>query len=454
MIGLEDALEKMRADGAQPVAVDTFRHYYERLEAGEQGVIREDEIEPVDDLPRLEDLPRTDLEDVLDEAVVIKLNGGLGTGMGMTQAKSLLEVKDGLTFLDVIVKQVLALRASSGARIPLVLMNSFATRDDSLAALRAHEGVEADVPLDFVQNRVPKIRADESLAPVEWPADPEKEWAPPGHGDLYPALVASGMLETLLDAGYRYAFVSNADNLGATLDPRILSWIAREEVPFLVEVAARSEQDRKGGHLARRRGDGLVLRESAQTADEDVLAFQDITRHRYFNTNTLWIDLRALKYTLDGHGGVLPLPMIVNRKTVDPADKSSPAVIQLESAMAAAIDVFEGGQALIVDKSRFAPVKATNELLIVRSDAYELTEDAHLELVPDRHGVAPLVELDPDYYKLIADFDARFPSGPPSLVEASRLRVVGDVLFGAGVVVRGSVTVSGPRRVADGEVLS
>ncbi len=447
--GLTASVDKMRAEGLGDAAVDTFRHYYERLRSGEAGVLREDEIEPVDDAPSFDELEEGDVP--FDEAVVIKLNGGLGTGMGMTKAKSLLEVKDGMSFLDVIARQVLALRERTGARIPLVLMNSFATRDDSLAALRAHDGIEADVPLDFVQNRVPKIRADD-LQPVEWPANPEQEWAPPGHGDLYPALVASGMLEALLDRGYRYAFVSNSDNLGATLDPRILGWFAREGVPFLDEVAVRSEQDRKGGHLARRRSTGgLVLRETAQTAEEDVPAFQDITRHRFFNTNTLWIDLVAMRDELAAHGGVLPLPMIVNRKTVDPADKSSPAVVQLESAMAAAIDVFDGARALRVPKSRFAPVKTTDDLLLVRSDAYALDEHGHLELVPER---APLVDLDPDHYKLIGDFDARFPGGPPSLVEAERLRVVGDVTFGSGVVVRGSVTVEGPRRVEDGAVLS
>ncbi|HEV2061684.1 MAG TPA: UTP--glucose-1-phosphate uridylyltransferase [Solirubrobacteraceae bacterium] len=448
--GLEAALEKMRADGAQPVAVDTFRHYYERLRSGEAGVLREDEIEPVDDAQDFDDLPDGSRAP-LDEVVVLKLNGGLGTSMGMTRAKSLLEVKEGLTFLDVIVRQVLALREATGARIPLVLMNSFATREESLAALRRHEGVEADVPLDFVQNRVPKIRADD-LMPVEWRPAPEQEWAPPGHGDLYPALVASGMLETLLERGYRYAFVSNSDNLGATLDPRILEWMARDEVPFVDEVAVRSEQDRKGGHLARRRdGGGLVLREIAQTAEEDLAAFQDITRHRFFNTNTLWFDLRALEATLAEHGGVLPLPMIVNRKTVDPTDSSSTAVVQLESAMAAAIDVFEGARALRVPKSRFAPVKTTDDLLVVRSDAYRLTDEAHLELVPE---VAPIVQLDPEFFKLVGDFDARFPAGPPSLAEASRLEVRGDVTFGRDVVVRGSVVVEGPRRVRDGEVLS
>ena len=87
-----------------------------------------------------------------------------------------------------------------------------------------------------------------------------------------------------------------------------------------MEAADRTESDRKGGHLARRPDGGLVLREIAQTPDEDEAAFQDVSRHRYFNCNTLWVNLRALAKRLADGGGVLELPMIVNRKTVDPAD--------------------------------------------------------------------------------------------------------------------------------------
>ena len=240
--------------------------------------------------------------------------------MGMTGPKSLLEVKDGLTFLDITVRQILDLRARTGAQLPLVLMNSFATRDPSLAALARYDELAIDgVPADFVQSKVPKLAADE-LSPVQWPPDPKLEWAPPGHGDLYPSLLSSGMLDALLEGGYEYAFVANVDNLGAVMEPRILAWFARERIPFLMEVADRTEADRKGGHLARRADGGLVLRETAQTSDEDSDAFQDITRHRFFNTNTLWIDLRALAEVLEERGGVLGLPMIVNRKTVDPSD--------------------------------------------------------------------------------------------------------------------------------------
>src|SRR3954467_8706000 len=294
MSGLQASIDKMRRDDVGDAAVQAFADAYERLQEGETGVLPEAELEPVDDVPDADELPSGDeaAGGALDHAVVIKLNGGLGTSMGMTGPKSLVEVKDGLTFLDIIVRQVLGLRERTGARLPLVLMNSFSTREPSLEALGRYEDIEADVPLDFLQNKVPKLLADE-LEPVEWPDDPDLEWAPPGHGDLYTALVAWGMLDELLRRDYRYAFVSNADNLGAGLEPRILAWMADERVPFVMEVADRTEADRKGGHIARR-GDGLVLRETAQTPDEDSEAFQDVTRHRYFNTNTLWINLRAL----------------------------------------------------------------------------------------------------------------------------------------------------------------
>ncbi len=455
MDGLEAAIEKLRAEGLGDAAVESFARQYERLRAGETGTLAEADIEPVAELPDAQELTTAASPELLDQAVVIKLNGGLGTSMGMTKAKSLLEVKDGRTFLDLIAEQILDLRERSGTRLPLVLMNSFATQADSLAALERYDDLSAGLPVDFVQNKVPKLRADD-LTPVQWPDDPALEWAPPGHGDLYTALVTSGVLEALLDGGYRYAFVSNSDNLGAVLDPRILAWLVNgphPPAPFLMEVADRTSSDRKGGHLARRASDGgLVLREIAQTPDDDVDAFQDTSRHKYFNTNTLWVDLHALRDVL-ADTGVIDLPMIVNRKTVDPADKGSTPVIQLETAMGAAIGVFEGAAALRVPRSRFVPVKTTNDLLSLRSDAYVIGEGRAVHLAPERDGVPPFVDLDSDHYKLVGDFDARFPAGAPSLVGCEALRVVGDVRFGAGVVVRGEVTVEGVDAVPDGALL-
>jgi UTP--glucose-1-phosphate uridylyltransferase len=120
--------------------------------------------------------------------------------------------------------------------------------------------------------------------------------------------------------------------------------------------------------------------------------------------------------------------------------------------MGAAVGVFDGARALRVPRTRFAPVKTTSDLLVLRSDAYELTDDARLVLA-DTRSDAPLVSLDDSFYKRLRDFDERFAAGPPSLVEAQRLKVVGDVSFGAGVVVKGSVVVEGPATLDDGTVL-
>jgi UTP--glucose-1-phosphate uridylyltransferase len=399
----------------------------------------------------LEQLPEADPTAVLADVVVIKLNGGLATTMGLRAPKSLVEAREGHSFLDIIVEQMRALRRRHGIRLPLVLMDSEATREQTLAVLTADASGELEP--DFMQSVVPKLDA-ERLEPISWPPDPALEWAPPGHGDVYGALRRSGMLQTLTEQGFRYAMISNADNLGATVDPRIAGFVATERIPFLMEVVMGTEADRKGGHIARRREDGqLVLRETAQTPPEDEESFRDYRRWRYYNTNSLWIDLEALAQELSQHDGVLDLPLIVNDKTVDPRDKGSPAVLQLESAMGAAIGSFSGARVLCVPRTRFAPVKTTDDLLVLRSDVYSLTEDYAVE---PRRDALPFVELDSRYYKLLDEFEGRFPAGPPSLIDADRLVVHGDITFGAGVAVKGSVELDAeePNRIADGSVLS
>ena len=435
--GLEAAKKKMREADVPDAAIATFAHYYEQLVAGESGMLPDDDLEPLSDVPEYDSLPEASDREALDKAVIVKLNGGLGTSMGMERAKSLLEVKEGRSFLDIIAGQVLELRRTTGARLPLVLMNSFYTQADTLAALERHPELASDVPADFLQNKEPKLTVDDPL-PIEWPDDPDLEWCPPGHGDVYTALQTSGTLEALLEHGYEYAFLSNSDNLGAVLDPRVLSWFAAEGLPFAMEVCEKTPADRKGGHPAVLKETGrLVLRETAQTPEEDLERFGDIDTWQHFNTNNLWVDLRALAKVLEENDGVLGLPMIVNRKTVDPGDKSTPEVFQLETAMGAAVGVFEGARTLVVPRRRFAPVKTTSDLLVLRSDAYVLTDDCRIEPSPDLGDGLPLVELDSDHYKLLRDFDARFPAGPPSLVAARRLVVEGDVRFGREVVVRG-----------------
>jgi UTP--glucose-1-phosphate uridylyltransferase len=264
------------------------------------------------------------------------------------------------------------------------------------------------------------------------------------------------MLAALLEQGFRYAMISNSDNLGAQLDPRIAAQLEAEQIPFLMEVVQGTEADRKGGHIARRRSDGqLVLRETAQTPPEDEESFRDFRRWRYYNTNNLWIDLRVLADTLERCDGVLELPLIVNRKTVDPRAPDSPPVIQLESAMGAAIESFRGASLLLVPRARFVPVKTTDDLLVLRSDVYTLSPQSEVAALPERADDLPFVELDTRFYKLIDEFERRIPDGPPSLREAQRLVVHGDVTVGAGVIIRGSVELDEPaaKRIKPGTVL-
>ncbi|WP_091122582.1 UTP--glucose-1-phosphate uridylyltransferase [Nocardioides terrae] len=453
--GLQRAVAKMRDAGVDEVAVETFAHYYRLLEHGETGMIPEASIEPVD-MPALADVQVADEDGVaaLRQTAVIKLNGGLGTSMGMDRAKSLLCVRKGLSFLDVIARQVLHLRQQYDATLPLLLMNSFRTSADTLAALARYTDLPVEgLPLEFLQNKEPKLLVKD-LSPASWPKDPEQEWCPPGHGDLYTALRGSGLLDRLLEQGYRYVFVANSDNLGAVPDPKVAGWFATSGAPFAIEAVRRTPSDRKGGHFARRRSDGrIILRETAQTLPADVEALRDLSRHRYCSTNNLWFDLRAMKEALDVRGGILGLPLIRNVKNVDPADKKSPEVVQIETAMGAAIEIFEGSALIEVGRDRFVPVKTTNDLMVLRSDVYDLADGFVLDQTVEE---VPFIELDDQYYKVVADFDRRFPEGIPSLRKASSLTVAGDWTFGKGVQVIGKVELqaAGAQRVAPDSVLS
>lgn len=429
--------DKMRAGGMRDAPVAVFKRNYDALLRDETGLIPEDSIAPASDLPKADDLRADDCSDLLGRTVIMKLNGGLGTGMGLRGPKSLLAVREGVNFLDLMVRQTLSLREKSGIKVRLLLMNSFSTSEDTLAHLQRYEmqGFADAGEVEMMQNMIPKIDA-ETLKPVEWRADPEQEWCPPGHGDLYPALVDSGWLDRLLAEGVKYAFVSNSDNLGAILDSALLAFFAQSGAPFMMEVTRRTAADRKGGHLARRKSDGrLLLREIAQCPDADLDAFQDIDKHRYFNTNSLWLNLEKLKAQLTTDSGVLPLPMIKNKKTVDPRDPKSPAVFQLEIAMGSAIECFEGALAVEVPRSRFAPVKTTADLLTLRSDAYEVLPDGQVRLRPERNGVPPDISLSGGY-KLVDSLDAL---GMPSLIKCRSLKVNGLVTFEDGVVLEGDV---------------
>jgi len=437
---------KMKAENLPDIVIENFKFYYGLLAGGETGLIPEKKILPMDAIADIQAQPRETLSRIGEEkrhkAVIIKLNGGLGTSMGMQKAKSLLKVKDGYSFLDIIVRQTRYYERP----VPVIFMNSFSTQRDTLEALKAYPDLKKKtIPLSFLQHKIPKVDAA-SLLPVHCKENKELEWCPPGHGDIYPALSTSGMLERLLSRGYEFAFVSNSDNMGAVMDPELLGYFVQAGASFMMEVANRTEEDKKGGHLARMKSGQYVLREIAQTPEADTDAFQDIYRHKYFNTNNIWIHLPSLKALMKKKNGVLALPMICNRKTLDPRDPESAPVVQLETAMGAAIAVFDAAEAIRVPRIRFTPVKNTGDLLAVQSDRYLLNDKFQLVPNPKRTINSIQIDLDPAYYRFIDRFENHFPFGVPSLVDCESLKIRGDVRFGSNVKLKGVVTMSNTGR--------
>jgi len=444
--GIKNKITQIMLEEDLPqLCVDVFLSQYEKMVAGEASVIREGEVKPVSNVVDLESLPDFSAkgETVLNQSVMIKLNGGLGTGMGLEKAKSLLKAKNGLSFLDIIVKQVISQRDSFNSDLPLVFMNSFSTESDTTEVLERFPELEQGqkgVSLTFIQNKVPKVLLG-NKQPAEWPKDPSKVWCPPGHGDIYTALQTSGVLDQLLEQDIKYAFISNSDNLGASMDLSVLGYFAEQDASFMMEVADRTAADRKGGHLAESVDGGLLLRESAQCHADDVDSFQDITKYKYFNTNNLWIRLDRLKQHLDENSGIVNLPLIQNKKTLDPRDPTTPEVIQMETAMGSAIANFKDSIAIRIPKSRFVPIKTTNELLGLWSNAFILDDKSLVAINPERQVGYIVVSLDSKYYKNIDDLQARFSDGVPDLLECQKLTITGDVKFGANVKLIGDVVI-------------
>ena len=430
---------KMETKGVNEVAIRSFEKAFESVARGVSATISESEIVPAEGVLSYGDLPmQSDFDSkLLGETVIIKLNGGLGTSMGLEKVKSLLEVRPGVNFLDLMARQVLTLRSQSGQNVRFLLMNSQASSGDTLGHLaQAVPELGGAEELELMQSWAPKL-SRETLEPIDYATNPELEWCPPGHADVYPSLSGSGWLERLLNEGVKYAFISNSDNLGAVLDPTLLSHFSKSGAPFMMEVTRRTEADRKGGHLAKRSADGrLVLREVAQCPEEDLEQFQNIEKHQFFNTNNVWLNLEALRDVLAASGGVLSLPVIRNAKTVDPRDPDSAKVYQLETAMGSAIECFDGSLAVDVPRSRFAPVKSTSDLLALRSDAYELSDDGQIKLAPSREGQPPVVKLSADY-RLV---DALEGLGVPSLIGADEVSISGPVSFVKTVELIGKVS--------------
>ncbi|KAK3580388.1 hypothetical protein CHS0354_001508 [Potamilus streckersoni] len=373
-----------------------------------------------------------DVKSLLDQLVVMKLNGGLGTGMGCQGPKSVITVKNELTFLDMNVQQIEYLNNKYGTDVPLVLMNSFNTDADTQKVVNKYGNVNVSI-FTFNQSRFPRINR-ESLLPmaIGFGDENTEGWYPPGHGDIYKSFYNSGLLEIFIKAGKKYVFVSNIDNMGATVDLNILSFLLNNKVKapeFVMEVTDKTRADIKGGTLVEYEGK-LRLLEIAQVPKEHVDEFKSIRKFKIFNTNNLWASLDGIKRTIEEK--TLHMEIIVNPKTLD----NGINVIQLETAVGAAIKSFEGAVGINVPRRRFLPVKTTSDLLVIMSNLYSI-KTGSLEMNPKRSFPSvPLCKLGSQFTK-VKEFLRRFAS-IPDILELDHLTVSGDVTFGKNVSLKTS----------------
>lgn len=369
----------MAERGVGQDAIDFFLSAHRQMHLGEQK-ISWDEITPVAahqvaEMPVKGSREYDDLKALgtsnLGRCAVVKLNGGRSTTMGGQVPKCSIEAKDGMSFLDIVMRQVVANNDISGVEVPLVLMNSFFTD-------QVTENIVGKTPIiimNFVQNEYPRIRQD-SFMPLDTGQD--QDWCPAGHGDFYHSFHGSGLVDALLDLGLRYVFVSNIDNLSAVLSPVILGMMVDQGKDFIMEVTAKTPADVKGGAPVIYR-DQLSLLEIAQVPEENHEDFQNIEQFKYFNTNNLWIDLRSLKKIMAEKS--MQLPVIQNRKEIN-----GHQVIQIETAMGAALGSFGQPGLVNVPRYRFAPVKKVADLERLQSDQFELDSQYRIRQKGEAHS--------------------------------------------------------------------
>lgn len=433
-------IQKMVKKGVSDLAIKIFEYNLQKLINNDSPFISSKDISPIEStnlMLKESELSIDRIKDLSSKVVLIKLNGGLGTSMGLKGAKSQLMVKDGLNFIDITVKQIQKFNQKYQTNVPLIFMNSFNTQEETEKNLEKLSFKNISLPRSFNENKSPKIRITKDrdtteYSPASYPENPDLEWAPPGHADVYPALLSSGLLNDLLNQGYEYLFISNVDNLGATLTPDILNSAFSSDSSFLMEVAARTENDKKGGHLALK-GNTLILRESSQVSKEDEIDFQDYNKYKFFNTNSVWIKISALKQLMEKSKGILDLPIIKNEKNINPLDPTSEKIIQLESAMGSAISLFEDAKTILVPSDRFIPVKNTSNLLYLLSDLVQMDENFLLH--PQKNIK---IDLKNSNYKMIDDFYQRFKV-IPSLINCNSLVIENDIFFEEALILKGDI---------------
>lgn len=452
---MQSNLEMLKKDHPNPQELDEFYKLFSRWLIERNKTIDWNKIEqPKGKLYDYETEINQDIsyeasKNLLNKLAVLKLNGGLGTTMGLSGPKSAIKIKNNMNFIDMVVKQLKSINRKYNASVPLILMNSFNTDERTEKMVSKYSDVDIQT---FNQAQYVKIN-EENLLPMnlafEKSKDSKKAFYPPGHGDLLTSINTSGILDKLLEQGVEYLFISNIDNLAATVDINILKFITENKIDFCMEVTKKTRTDIKGGTLIDYE-DTMKLMEIAMVPKNKKNEFTSVKKFKIFNTNNLWINIKELKNILSK--GDLNLDIITNSKVV-----KGEHIIQLETAVGSAVKCFNSTAGIVVPRSRFTPIKTCSDLFLCSSNLYAANKGT-LTLNKNRINQVslPVVKLIGKNFQKIKNFDNSF-GNIPDIVDLDVLTVTGNVTFGENVILRGIVIICCPEGgridIPDGAIL-
>lgn len=436
---MQKKLDQLKKKHPRPEDLDQFFVLYKRFIETKNIKLDWNMIEK----PKGKLFEYKDLEDAIDpqallkRLAVLKLNGGLGTTMGCNGPKSAIKVNKENNFLDITVAQIENLNNTYGSDVPLLLMNSFNTDKETIEMTKKYTGIKM-----FTQSMFPRISEDD-LLPVE---SESQLFYPPGHGDLFYAIEKSGKLDELLEEGRDYLFVSNVDNLAATVDLKILSFLVENNIDFGMEVTKKTRADIKGGTLINYDG-SLRLLEIAQVPSDKKSDFKCIRNFPIFNTNSVWINLRVFKEISKN----ISLDLIQNRKII-----GDTPIIQLETAIGSAVRYFSNNCGIVVPRSRFLPIKTCDDLFLLKSNIY-MEENSQIRINTERIlPNLPVVKLVGQNFNNVGSFEKSFGT-IPNIVDLETLIIIGNVTFGKNVVLKGTVIINategGAITIPDGAII-
>jgi len=421
----------------------------------EKPLVEWDSVEPppaefLKDYSTLKEPDKTIIKELLDKLVVVQLNGGLGYFIGCKGPKcgiQILKKSGGITILDCKVMQIIKLNKEYGCNIPLVLMNSPRTDSETEVLIQKYNKLEIDIHT-FVQNVHPFMYKD-TLSPLPKSQSSLEGWYPPGSGEVFSAMYRQGLLEKFKNEGKELLFISNMENLGSSVDLKLLHYIANPKVnlDFLLETTNRISTDQAGGFAIKYKDRHVHILEISQIPSQVMSKFS-LSNFKYWNTNNIWTRIGVVIDMMKQQQ--IDLDFIVKYKVINGKN-----IAQLETPVAMSIQSFPKAASILVPRSRYRPVKSTSDLLQVQSELFELQHGLLVASTKRSYSSDPLVKLG-DEFKSMAEYERRFKT-IPNILELDHLTVSGDVYFGANVTLKGTVIIvanSGSRiDIPDGVVL-